>query len=356
MHDIATPAVIAQATEQLSGNRMRYVATARLSDALEAIEGPRDVVIRSIEPRDSRTSLPIIAIVAATVAGIDVVAEMLVQNVEHHVIETVRLADEDALPKFSYDRKSIEELALRTLVGTDHPLATIHDLVYFEYGAGAVRLGDGKLRHITGRNCNYDVATSTLHLSDIVIRAGVDEVVNLDPERNTSYLVNGVPLEFAVDSNVPDYEEFSHIGLVPALLDRMRSGETTALRVVVDDVVSMIGLDDIEILERPSAAELRAMDPATMGPAMTELMEGLKWDPEDMEPGFEQGDQDQIFDFEAGTPFEVKLGSAYVFTAFGDEGLLDMNRGDRIAFSGMDMNGRMLVIDEIRAESLPLAA
>lgn len=356
MNDIATPDVIAQATEQLSGRHFDRVATARLADALENLERPLEVTIHSVEPRDGRTESPFVAIVAATIGDIGAIAEMLIQEVGHHVVLTVRFADEDALPPFSYAERDAGRERLRELVGIEHPLVTILDLVDFEHGSGAARLGDARMRYLNNRNCFYDRATDTLHLSDIVIRCGVDEVIQIPCNGDMSYLVNGVRLDFALDSDIPDYEEFSHIGLVPGLLDRMRSGETTALRLVVNDYETMLGLDDIEILMRPTAAELRAMDRTTMGPALIELLAELEYDGEDSEPGLSEADKDAFFDFEAGTPLEVKLGASYVFTALGDEGLLNMNSDGRMYFSGMDMYGRMLVIDEIEAASVQLAA
>jgi len=350
MHKLASPTILAEISTSLGdADMMIRNSTAALADAIAAASREAPLVVTDLLVEDSaRHPGSRFADVCAVISGIAVAAIMHIQDDGYQPVMYARLSSESMVgTERAMVLEENETPAVRQLL----------DLVDFEYGAGVVRLGDGPLRHITGYTARLDGPSQKLHLSDIVIDLAEDELVVVPNEDETFHMptrftLNGTPLEFAIDTCFPDGDLCASVKEIEGLLERLTDGTSASLLVDVDGKERMLSAADIVVTRQPKLADVLGLDRTTLSAPVVEFIReyetSLAQDPDT--------DADYI-DFEAGAIIHADLGGHYQFDRDGREGLLNLRREDgTLRFRGMDLQGRMISIQEIPARTARLAA
>lgn len=344
-HPLATPMVMGQIEDSLR-DRKRITRTVSLGlrSLIEATPADRDLSIEIVSVlRTENAGQECIATVHALLEGQPIVAEYVIQAGSEQYANYARLESEPAIPP----RKLLvhspgQSLRDRGLLCADD----IVDICDFEYGGGAVRYGSDPIRYIDCCNTTFDHETDLMHINGLVIDMGKARISKIDPDSDAfSYMIDDVPVHFALDLSFPDGGQFAAIKGVDALMERLSSGETTGLEIVVDGVRSIIGHDDIVITRQPLVDDVIDLDPMTLDEPVRMFVEEVRFQMRDEpeEAAFIKG----LIDQDAGSVINARLGDAYVFEIDGMDGV--MHYGDEpYDFVGMDMHGRLISIREMQ--------
>jgi hypothetical protein len=349
-------AVVTTITQALS-DRVRIVraASGALADAIEAIpdEGPLGVLVESVD-RSSSFDCMQNRDVVATIGDLRITALVQIHGPDEISIFMARLSDEPGQPTMdgymSDHAENFQDLGMALQEGIIRNAS-------FQYGAGVVRLGDGPLRHINAFNCVFEVETSRLHLNDIVIDLVNDviEPIDADDQRRAPkrYLVNGVPLEFAIDANYPDAEYDIGITTIDSLMERLGSGASTGVSITIDGIERTIGADDIVIVRQPRLEEVLDLDRNTLSDPVRRMLDACDSEiAHGADPVWIRNWTDQ----NAGAALHADFGGVLAFDERGSEGMFRLYEGEAYDSDGMDILGRMVRIREISAQNVALAA
>ena len=351
-HPLATPEMIAELAVVLSDrDHLALNASGSLPETISAMPAGMDMSVEILSVERVEGCGRRIMDVVAMVAGRQVRALAYAQEDGDHQVFDAAL-ESDALVRPWLLDKANHESSLRN---AGKPIAAhIVALTQFEYGGGVVRLGDGPLRQVNGFNCGYDASTGLMHLNDVVIDFG-RSVISVDPcdaavvddQYGLDFLVDGVPLKFALNTWFPDGELTRALNFVDPALERMNSGLSKGLRVVVDGVETFVEAKDVVVTRQPRIMDVIDQDRGVLSAPLREFLdETMKTIDRDMKGGMDRDAAIRLIDLDMGSVLHADLGGVYSFDRAGSEGLLDVDN-DSLECSQMDLQGRMVTIEEI---------
>lgn len=349
---LATPETIAELAVVLSDlDNLALNASGSLPETIQAMPAGMDVSVEILSVERVEGCGHHIMDVVAMIAGKRVRALAYAQDGGDHQVFDAAL-ESDALVRPWLLDKANHESSLRD--AGKHVAAHIVGLTQFEYGGGVVRLGDGPLRRINGFNCGYDASTGLMHLNDVVIDFGRSVVsvapcdaAVVDDQYGLDFMVDGVPLKFALSTWFPDGELTRAVNFVDPALERMKSGLSKGLRVVVDGAETFVEAKDVVVARQPRVMDVIDQDRGSLSAPVREFLdETMKTIDRDVKSGMDRDAAIRLIDMDAGSVIHVDLGGAYSFDRDGSEGLLDVC-DDSLECSQMDLQGRMVTIEEI---------